>query len=113
MKELSMQPYDSSVISTVNYAPQRRPPGVVFVAWLTFLLLALNMVRLVQIFTTSRWDWILVLGWIPVCVVLVLLLIGIGLWKLQDWARRWGVYLYGFLVLWDVYKLYKEQADWA
>ena len=93
-----MQPYDTSIAGEGTDAQRRRPLGVTFVAVLTVLTAVIYVPRLLQ-FVGEPLDWILVLGWIPIVQVLGILLTGIGLWSRQNWARKWAIAIYMFLML--------------
>jgi hypothetical protein len=104
-----MKPYDSSIAGDAFEARRRPPLGVAIVALITLMTAVVNAPRLLHLIGAPS-DWILALGWISVLQVLTLLLIGIGLWYQQDWARKLAIGIYGLLLFLHVLEILRQQV---
>ena len=80
-----MQPYDSPVPGD-GEIPLRRPIGVTMIALFSLGIAVLVTIRFVGLVRDDKEGLVWVLGWIPLLLIVIALISGIGLWRRSAWA---------------------------
>ena|SRR5436190_1191498 len=99
-----MQPYDSPVPGD-GEIPLRRPIGVTMIALFSLGIAVLVTIRFVGLVRDDKEGLVWVLGWIPLLLIVIALISGIGLWRRSAWASGLAVQFYGLLTLLNLLNL--------
>ena len=109
MSTSKMLPYNSDAPPTADKV--KRPLGVSLIAFASLLLSVLAALRFGALLIEGKYDWALVLGWIPFIQSVYLLIIGIGLLKLSRWLRDLAILFEGMLSLLNLPDIFLHFLD--